>query len=332
MQGAACAGASAAVILFATGQGWTEPARSSPESAQPAASKPACATCKPKARNQAEGRQARDRPLSRCERLRLRGLDKHRPPWRSGDGEDDCSRLQLPSPGAYHMFSTFTLLATLTHVEEHDVQPGGALGSMMLGYLRPGNATGRMRTDMWIGGDTAGLQGGMRLDLALGWTGATSGGFGPLVRGGLRAEFSENKRLYTSLLGIPQLQAGVHGFSRHWYGELVGLAGPLLIGYYNPADAHRRLGPSAAWGVRWALGHAAAFLEVEWLRAQPASFEPSTPVDMLSTMLCGELGRVGLCIEARRYRGEVELGDEEIEQVTSTAAALSVGGPIPCPD
>ncbi|MBI5536325.1 MAG: hypothetical protein HY898_26630 [Deltaproteobacteria bacterium] len=202
----------------------------------------------------------------------------------------------------------FGVRASTTHVKGSDADVSGpGMGLQLAGhsetYGTADSFTRRGTTFFILGGGARGFEGGIGADIAFGWRARVATHHGPLARLGMRGWLLGNNELYSSLLELPQLQAGYQWFRYGNVLELAGRVGPVLAGRYNTGNiARRKLGDAFEVG-----GHAAAHLdpihlELGYMRVFTDS-GPGGAVDMISGVMCGASLALRLCLDGRYYRG-----------------------------
>lgn len=234
---------------------------------------------------------------------------------------------RCPSPrDQLDVVTVFGLRGTLTRVQASEPTVGAVLGGAGVAYDTRQMATLRLAHFAFLGGGSGGVEGGIGLAYAMGVVGALGEGHGPFARLGGRAQLLGNDELYASLVELPELQLGYQLLRQGLHLELAGRAGAVLVGRYNPDDARRPLGKAFEWGGIASLRVDAVHLDVELMRIEARSSDPDTPVDVLSAMLCGAVFPLGICLDARRFSGDVrpKSGGAPLE-LDATYLGLTVG-------
>ena len=220
--------------------------------------------------------------------------------------------------------NVFGVRGSLTRVEAHDAVAGAALGGEGIAYDTRGPATIRLAHFAFIGGGTGGVEGGIGLAYAMGTRLDLGKHHGPLARLGGRAQLFGNDELYASHVELPELHLGYQLLAPRLHLELAARGGAVLVGRYNPDEARRPLGKAFEWGAIVSARVDAVHLDVEWMRIEARASEPDTPVDVLSALLCGAAYPVGVCLDARRYSGDVR-GGSGTRSLSATYLGLAVG-------
>jgi hypothetical protein len=228
-------------------------------------------------------------------------------------------------PEPLDVVSVFGLRGSMTRAGERDAVAGLQLGGGGVAYDRRGSATLRATHFAQIGGGTGGVEGGIGLAYAAGLLGELGRGHGPVARFGGRAHLLGNDELYASLVELPEVQLGYQLLARRLHLELAARTGAVLVGRYNPEGGRRPLGKAFEWGALAALRVEGVHLDLEWMRIEARSSDPDTPVDVLSGLLCAAASPLALCLDARRYTGDVRAEASDARRVTSTYLGLTAG-------
>jgi hypothetical protein len=198
------------------------------------------------------------------------------------------------------------------------------IGGEGLAYDTRGLATLRLAHFAYIGGGTGDVEGGMGLAYAMGVIGKLGEGHGPFARLGGRAQLFGNDELYASHVELPELQLGYQLLGRRVHVELAARGGAVLVGRYNPGDARRPLGKAFEWGGLASLRWEAIHVDLEWMRIEARTSHPDRPVDVLSSVLCGAVYPLGICLDLRRYSGAARTNGDVIDR-EAVYLGLAVG-------
>jgi hypothetical protein len=143
------------------------------------------------------------------------------------------------------------------------------------------------------------IEGGPRIKL--------KGRHGVVFRGGFQAYLGGNQRIYSSLLELPRFVAAYQLLSRKVLLE-AGLQGAFVVlGCYNAGEElGRRLGIAPDWGAFASFQRAPARLVMSFTRVEARFSGSGRPVDMVSGLACGYVGKLSLCTDARYWRGDLD--------------------------
>jgi hypothetical protein len=187
-------------------------------------------------------------------------------------------------------------------------------------YVSAGHLSHRLRDFAFLGGGSAGLEGGLGGDWALGWRASFTDEQGPFARLGIRAQLLGNSAFYGSALEFPVGHVGYQLLqNRASLFEVAFTVAPMLVGRYNVDGASpRRLGGSFDHGGHLALRVQTIHLEASYVRAVPGDDSPFGAVDWLTLELCGEARPVAVCFDARHVSGDVmpASGDDAVRART----------------
>lgn len=253
------------------------------------------------------------------------GVDDQGPCGGVGPGARDHCRRQRRFwrrlPG--HFFSLFGLRGTVTDVEQRDTAFAATVFHRSVSYGTGEMGSFRSSNFGYLGGGSAGLEGGLGVDDAVGWRIPFGDDHGPLARVGLRAHLLGNDDLYESTIELPQVQLGYQLLREGLQLEAAARGGAVLIGRYNPAGGKRPTGGSFEWGGYAALRFGPVHAELELIRTEVTG-APETPITRTTAELCALADVGGLCLFARNIRGDVQFTGGARE-IVSNYAGLSIG-------
>ena len=206
-------------------------------------------------------------------------------------------------------------------------------------YTTAGFFTTRSLDFGFIGGGSAGFEGGLGGDFAFGARVPLGKTHGPFARLGFKGYLYGNDDLYNSLLELPTGQLGYQILAGHRFLlELAGSAAPVLVGRYNVGDARpRKLGKSFEYGGHLGLRVQGVHLELGYSRITPERDSPLDPLDVFRGQLCAAAWPVALCVDGRAYHGQVfvpraggdAIGETQSYYLGATLAFLTRSPPQP---
>jgi hypothetical protein len=187
-------------------------------------------------------------------------------------------------------------------------------------YVSMGHSSLRLRDFAFLGGGSAGLEGGLGGDWAFGWRAPLTDQQGPFARLGIRAQLLGNDAFYGSALELPVGHVGYQLLrDRELLFEFAFTIAPMLVGRYNvDGGSPRRLGGSFDHGGHLALRLQAIHLEASYVRAVPGDDSPFSAVNWFTLELCGGARPVAVCFDARHVSGDVTAasGDGVVRALT----------------
>jgi hypothetical protein len=155
----------------------------------------------------------------------------------------------------------------------------------------------------FIGGGTAGFEGGLSGTLSGGLRAPLGKHHGAVARVGLDGYLIGNRRFYTSLLELPQGQLGYQILTGDLLVELAGTMGPVLTGRHRALDAGPvRLTKMLETGALLAAGLRTMHLELTYARYERGDAVPERTIDRLSGSLCGITRVLALCADTQYFR------------------------------
>jgi hypothetical protein len=158
--------------------------------------------------------------------------------------------------------------------------------------------SGRSVGNAFIGGGSAGFEGGIAGALGAGLRAPFGRTHGVVARLGLEGYLLGNARFYASSLELPQGQLGYQILTRTVLFELTGTAGPVLTSRYRSgaarSDAPRGL---VETGARLGAGFRHVHLELGYSRYERSSRSPDWELHRFAGSLCGMAGGVGVCAD-----------------------------------
>jgi hypothetical protein len=169
-------------------------------------------------------------------------------------------------------------------------------------YDARGLFSGRSVGAAFIGGGSAGFEGGLGGTLGAGLRAPFGRRHGLVARLGLEGYLLGNDRFYTSMLELPQGQLGYQVLTSSLLIELSGTLGPVLTGRYRASGAPTdRLGGMLETGARLGLGFRHAHLELAYSRYERAGQGPARGLDRLAGSVCGNASAVGVCADVEYF-------------------------------
>ncbi|HEV8247770.1 MAG TPA: hypothetical protein VGP93_18475 [Polyangiaceae bacterium] len=173
-------------------------------------------------------------------------------------------------------------------------------------YQGSGLWTNRSLFFGFIGGGSAGVEGGLGADIAGGLRIHFAPTHGPIVRLGVRGYLLGNDVLYSSLLELPEGQLGYQILSRQALVEIAFSAGPVLTGRYDVGRADpRKLGGTFEWGGHFALRADVLHAELSLSRLETEQGSALPAIEQVSLVLCGMPPPFGICLDVRRWATQV---------------------------
>lgn len=240
-------------------------------------------------------------------------------PGAAGDGCDE----QRWFEGS--LVDLFGLRASTTKTSDRAPSWGITVVSEGTVYGAGRYASVRMGHTAMLGVGPDGVEGGIGADYAFGARLPLGLHHGPLARLGMRGHLLGDSELYSSLLELPELQVGYQLLDKHVHLEVAGRGGAVLVGRYNAGDGRRKLGNSLEYGGYATLRWEDAQLELDLTRV---ALRPGAPVDSVTGLLCSVARPLGMCLDARFYRGDVALGAGGSRLVRAAYVGIAVGGAL----
>ena len=216
--------------------------------------------------------------------------------------------------GSLDDFRSFGLRVSETRLDLLDrvtTEAGVAFAVNHHQYATAGPLTSRLRDFAFLGGSSAGVEGGLGGDWAFGWRAPFDADQGVFARLGVRGQLLGNGVFYGSSLELPVGQAGYQLLRDRGLLVEIALSGaPMLIGRYNvDGAAPRRLGGSFDPGGHLSLRLDAVHLEASYVRALPGDGSRFGALDWLTMELCGAAWPIAACFDARYLSGDVPRSD-----------------------
>jgi len=170
-------------------------------------------------------------------------------------------------------------------------------------YNAPGLFSGRSVGAAFIGGGSAGFEGGLGGALGAGLRAPFGRDQGLVARLGLEGFLLGNDRFYASMLELPQGQLGYQLLTSSVLVELSGTLGPVLTGRYRQSGAPTgMLGGMLETGARLAVGFRNAHLELAYSRYERAGRVPVHTLDRVAGSLCGIASAIGICADLEYFQ------------------------------
>ncbi len=155
----------------------------------------------------------------------------------------------------------------------------------------------------FIGGGSAGFEGGLGGELAAGLRVPFAKKHGPVARIAIEGFLMGNDSFYASMLELPKGELGYQFLDRTFLLEGAVTAGPVLTGFFNVEGAPKRpLGGLFAVGGHVAVGFRVAHLELAVNRMDSGDFELGEFNELVAS-LCGLPSVFALCADARYFAG-----------------------------
>ncbi|MFO0741035.1 MAG: hypothetical protein U0270_34370 [Labilithrix sp.] len=181
----------------------------------------------------------------------------------------------------------------------------------------------------YLGGGSAGFEGGLGGTLMLGARAPFGDKYGPLARIGTSMEMQGNKRFYYSRLVLPMAEVGYQYAPNDFTVlEVGGRGGAVITGRYNTGHRTRRElgGGSLEWGFYGAAHTKITRFDISYTRIQADDNYPGGAVGTLRGTGCGYFGRLGICGDAMVVNGDGYIGLPRVPfDVTTIYAGLTVG-------
>jgi Caspase domain len=176
-------------------------------------------------------------------------------------------------------------------------------------YWRHGVMSSVWRYQLALGGGGAGLEGALAGALAFGLRGPVTDHQGPVIRAGVQAYVLGNDSFYSSLLELPQLQAGWQWSRGYAVLEAAATTGVALTGRFRAGAAQSRELAGFAYG-----GHVSA--QVPWVRLSALlerlpGDDGLGGVDMAGGTLCLVTSPVAVCGDVRAEQADARLAGAE---------------------
>jgi hypothetical protein len=169
-------------------------------------------------------------------------------------------------------------------------------------YDARGLFSGRSVGSAFIGGGSAGFEGGLGGALGAGLRVPFGRSHGVVARLGLEGHLLGNDRFYASMLELPQGQVGYQLLSKSLLVELSGTLGPVLTGRYRTSAASAgTLGGMLETGARLGLGFRNAHLELAYSRYERTNEVPLQRLDRVAGSVCGMASVIGICADIEYF-------------------------------
>jgi hypothetical protein len=237
------------------------------------------------------------------------------PPSTDAPSTDAPSRSPVPMLGAHHPVAevaTFGVAGTLTNrqFEDESAKDGAVLVSATHhSYDTRTIFAGRSYGLGFIGGGSAGFEGGLGAELAFGLRIPFASVHGPVARIAIEGFLMGNQSFYSSMLELPKGELGYQLLDRNLLFEAAATAGPVLAGYFNVEGAPKRpLGGLFQVGGHVALGVQNAHLELAVSRLDAGDFRFGA-LHQVQSSLCGLPSVFSICGDVRYI--ESETNDQE---------------------
>jgi hypothetical protein len=226
------------------------------------------------------------------------------------DESPHCNERRASAPtGARNRVAevqTFGIAATQTlrRLENQSTADGSILASAShFSYDTRIIFSGRSNGFGFIGGGSAGFEGGLGGELAFGLRLPFAKTHGPFARIAIEGFLMGNETFFASLLELPKGEFGYQVLSPKVLFEIAATAGPVLAGRYNVDDAPARplggllqVGGHAAFGLR----HVHLELSVKRFDSSDHELDPLTEV---ASSLCGLPSAFAVCANVRHLAG-----------------------------
>jgi hypothetical protein len=240
-------------------------------------------------------------------------------PLQGADDCIDCSAVDesppsIPTLGTRSPVAevrTFGIAGTFTRRQFETESAGDAsvlVSASHFSYDTRAIFSGRSYGFGFIGGGSAGFEGGLGAELAVGLRLPFEKSHGPLARIGIEGFLMGNQSFYSSMLELPKGEFGYQFLDRSMLFEAAVTAGPVLAGRFNVEGAPKHpLGGLFQVGGHFAFGARPVHLE---LGARRLGFGESgqRDLDEVSTSICGLPSVFTVCADAR-YLADV-VGEE----------------------
>jgi hypothetical protein len=161
----------------------------------------------------------------------------------------------------------------------------------------------------FIGGGSAGFEGGLGVELAFGLRLPFEKTHGPIARIGIEGFLMGNQSFYSSMLELPKGEFGYQLLDRSLLFEVAATAGPVLAGRFNVEGAPKHpLGGLFQVGGHLAFGARPLHLELG-VRRLGFGDSGQRDLDEVTSSLCGLPSVFTICADVRYLADGV--GDEE---------------------
>ena len=193
---------------------------------------------------------------------------------------------------------------TRTRFEEQSATDIGVLASgAHFSYDTRTVFSGRSYGFGFIGGGSAGFEGGLGGELAFGLRFPFAKTHGPLARIAIEGFLMGNDAFYSSMLEVPKGEFGYQLLHRALLLEAAVTAGPVVTGRFNVEGApHRTLTGLFAVGGHVAVGFRTAHLELAVNRMDSGDFSLGEFNEVVGS-LCGLPSVFSICADARYQAG-----------------------------
>lgn len=222
------------------------------------------------------------------------------------------------------------LSATNTNGAEKDGTYIGAMAAVSSEGYQVGNIfSGHYASYGYLGGGSAGFEGGLGGALMIGGRAPVGDKHGPLARIGTSMEMQGNKKFYYSRLVLPMAEVGYQYAPNDFtILEVGGRGGAMITGRYNTGDRTKRElgGGTLEWGFYGAAHTKWTRFDLSYTRIQADDNYPGGVVGTLRGTGCGYIGRLGICADAMYVNGKGYIGLPRVPlDVATIYGGITVG-------
>jgi hypothetical protein len=243
--------------------------------------------------------------------------------------ENGCKKKKETKPWERGSIVGVRLSALNTNGAEKDGTFIGAMAAFQSEQYEVGKLfSGHGNSYGYLGGGSAGFEGGLGGTLMVGLRLPFFEKHGPIARIGVAGEMLGNKRFYYSRLVLPMGEIGYQYASGYTVLELGGRGGNVVSGRYNTGHRTRReLGDgSLEWGFYGAAHTKFSRFDISYTRIQADDNYPGGAVGTLRGTGCFYISRLGICGDAMVINGKGYIGLPRVPLDVSTIyGGLTVG-------
>lgn len=204
------------------------------------------------------------------------------------------------------VFGVRVAMTTTAGAETNGTFGAATVGGNSEQFRTSGYLTVHGSSYAFIGGGSAGFEGGFGGLMTFGVRAPITKTQGPFARIGLGGELQGNKRFYYSRFALPIAELGYQYQQKRTVLEL-GLRGaPILTGRYNSGHRTRREtgDGSLEWGGYLAAHSKYGRIDASYMRIEADDNFPGGPITTLRGTGCVYVSRVGICLDGMYVRGD----------------------------
>lgn len=264
-------------------------------------------------------------PHPQCQEEPAAGTDEE---WE--DDDRGCKKRKQKKPWERGSVFGVRLAALNTKGAEADGTFIGAMVAATSEQYHVGHVySGHYGSYGYLGGGSAGFEGGLGGTLMLGARAPFGDKHGPLARIGTSMEMQGNKRFYYSRIVLPMAEIGYQYAPNDFTVlEVGGRGGAVITGRYDTGHRTRRElgGGSFEWGLYGAAHTKITRFDLSYTRIEANDNYPGGAVGTLRGMGCVYLGHLGICADAMAVSGKGYIGLPRVPlDVTTIYGGLTVG-------